>query len=635
MSLLVLTATAPRPAAGQDAPAAPAATLGTWKPRFDSDPTRSLLSAFRVAAEDVAPSAVSFHATGLSRADYLKFIAGEVDFWKGHQDARGAIIDPYLQTEWQYSTPAFAHAAALLVVADDRADLLEPAALAMDWATRRLRLRRAATSHEDFYPPLLAHALMLLKPRVAPARAARWEDDLRSYDPYSTYRQAMGSMNWNIVSASGEALFSRLGLRAVPNSYVEESLGAQGYHFASPFGLYLEGPLAYDAFPRLFLSDALAQGYDGAYGGVLEEAMRRGALASLFMQSPWGELPAGGRSAHHNWNEAEQCVIYEIYAAKARAEGDTQLTGVYKRAAHLALASMQRWVRPTGEMQIVKNWVDPARRHAYESYSAHSQYNLLPMAMLSLAFQYAGETESARELPAPADVGGYVFEIPELHKVFANAGGTYVELDTNGDPHYDATGLIRVHMKGVSPQLGPSDGLLAHPAYESPSPPPQTLGVGAAWQDADGAWHTLGEMGRDNIRQVSVNPLQQSPRRVAFDVSYQGDLAGVSRLIEHYVLTPGRVELTTELPGYIGPLRYQWPVLADDGKVKSDIRTQGNTVSVSQDGGETAQTFAAPDAQSVRVEEPLFSNHNGWARVAVAEYAPGSQATLVIAAAAR
>src|SRR3712207_9480052 len=105
------------------------------------------------------------------------------------------------------------------------------------------------------------------------------------------------------------------------------------------------------------------------------------------------------------------------------------MAGVYKRAAHLALASMQRWVRPSGEMQIVKNWVDPAKRHAYEPYSFHSQYNLLPMSMLATAYEYAASTEKVDERPSPADIGGFVLDIPELHKVFANAGGTYVEID--------------------------------------------------------------------------------------------------------------------------------------------------------------------------------------------------------------
>ncbi|BCM90996.1 hypothetical protein IAD21_02859 [Abditibacteriota bacterium] len=590
------------------------------------DPTKPLLAQFQAGAPQ------GFSSTGLSRADYLKLITGEVDFWKTKQNVDGAIIDPYRNEEWQYATPAFAYAASALIAWDKRTDLLESAAKAMDWATLRLSQRKAATGHEDFYPPMLAHALVLLKPRVTPERAAQWETNLKSFDPYKTYRVSLGGSNWNIVSLSGEAAFMRLGLRPATSDYVEKSLSAQVQHFGSSYGLYLEGPMAYDLFPRLWLNDMLADGYSGPYQKEADEVMRRGAITSLFMQSPWGELPAGGRSAHHQWNEAEQCATYEIYAARALKEGDTELAGIYKRAAHLSLASMKRWVRLTGEMQIIKNWVDPAQTHAYEGYSAHSQYNLLPMAMLAIAYEHADTTEGVAEKAAPSDGGGFVLDLPELHKVFANAGGTYVEVDTNADHHYDATGLIRIHIKGLSPQLGPSDSVLEHPSYHIPanSPPAQNTGVGVSWLDKAGAWRRMGELAAEQIKSVKVETLASTPQRVEFNVIYEGDLFGVSRITEHYVLTDGKVELTTELADYKGALRYVWPVLADDGKTPSTITTANGVVSVSQTGGKVAQTFAPQGAQSVVVPNERYPNHNGWARLGVAEYPRGGKVTLVI-----
>src|SRR4028118_614481 len=153
----------------------------TWDLQiFQNDPTKPLLETFRQAS---ARTSRDFRPTGLSRQNYLKLVTGQVDFWKTHQDASGAIIDPYKKEEIQYSTPAFAHAAAVLIARDKRADLLEPAFKAMNWATRRLSERKAASSHEDFYPTMLAHALMLLKPHAAPERVARWEGNIRRFDP--------------------------------------------------------------------------------------------------------------------------------------------------------------------------------------------------------------------------------------------------------------------------------------------------------------------------------------------------------------------------------------------------------------------------------------------------------------------
>ncbi len=101
--------------------------VSTWGPILVSpDPTAPLLNGHRERARHrrVRP-------TGLRRDDYLRLIASEVDFWKTKQDADGAIIDPYLNREFQYSTPAFAHAAATLVAYAGRDDLLEAAALAL------------------------------------------------------------------------------------------------------------------------------------------------------------------------------------------------------------------------------------------------------------------------------------------------------------------------------------------------------------------------------------------------------------------------------------------------------------------------------------------------------------------------
>ncbi len=602
------------------------AHASTWQ-TFNDDPTKALLAQFRKA-----PAPRHFTSTGLQRSDYLQLIASEVDFWKTQQNADGAIIDPYRREEFQYSTPAFAHAAAALVTWHKRDDLLEPAARAMDWATKSLSERKAATAHEDFYAPMLAHALPLLKPRVAPLRAARWEAQISAFEPSKTYRAGPGSSNWNVVALAGEALFEQMGLRDPKNRYVESSLAGQGKHFGSPYGLYLEGPMAYDHFPRLWVADLLAHGYDGPYKNELSETLRRGAITSLFMQSPWGELPAGGRSAHHQWNEAEQCVTYEIYAARALREGDAALAGIYKRAAHLALASMRRWVRPSGEMQIVKNWVDPAQNHGFAGYSSHSQYNLLPMSMLAIAYEQSASTAGLSERAAPADVGGFAFEIAPLHKIFANAGGTYVEIDTAADHHYDATGLIRVHMPGISPQLGPSDSLVSQPSYRISGDKAAriTSGIGVSWRGRDGMWHRLGELSRSQIQKSGVANVQATPGRVTFDVVYEGQFFGVTRITESYIVTPGRVEVFTRTEGYDGPLRLEWPVLADDGKTASLITIQGVTVGVSQDRGRSAQTFTAQGAQSVRVGQERYANHNGWARLASAEFPRGGPVRLVI-----
>ena len=598
--------------------------VSTWGPILVSpDPTAPLLNGHRERARHrrVRP-------TGLGRDDYLRLIASEVDFWKTKQDADGAIIDPYLNREFQYSTPAFAHAAATLVAYAGRDDLLEAAALALDWSAWKLAERTAADAHEDFFAPMIAHAIRLLEPHVPAERSAAWKHDIGRLEPFQTYRRGLGENNWNIVSASGEALFQMMGLRAAAHRYPEASFAAQGRHFDTSYGLYLEGPMPYDHFPRLWLGDLVARGYSGAYRAELTEALRRAAITSLFMQSPIGELPAGGRSAHHQWNEAEQCVTYEIYAARARADGDAELAAYFKRGAHLALRSMFRWVRPSGEMQIVKNWMDPEQNFGYETYSGHSQYNLLPMSMLAIAYEHAATTERVKERPAPADTGGYLLHIEPLHKVFANAGGAYVEIDTAGDHHYDATGFIRAHFSGHSPQLGSSDSLLTAPRYRVPDgPTPPTTGMGVAWEVAPGEWRHFGELEPSLTQDVIVLPTRLRADDVRFTVRYNGDLGGgVTAVEERFVLTSREARVATVLRGYEGPVRRVVPVLSHDGRTPGTIQVHRDEVRVRQQGehGTSTLTYNMVGASSVQVGSEEYANHNGLMRLAVGLYPQGA-----------
>jgi rhamnogalacturonyl hydrolase YesR len=589
------------------------------------DPTVDLLKQFR---ERISKSDFDLAATNIKRDDYLKLIAGNVDFFKKHQNERGAIIDPYFGEEIQYATPCFATAAATLVAYADRKDLIDPAARAMDWATQCLHDGQAANHHEDFYAPSLAHALPLLKGKVDATRYAKWEENIRTFDPYKVYHARPGGGNWNVVAIDGEWIFHKLGLRE-STKFIADSLGAQARMFDYPWGLYTEGPMPYDHFPRLWAADMLANGYDKEFSKELAEQIRRGAVTSLFMQSPNGELPAGGRSAHHQWNEAEQVVTYEIFANKAQADGDAQLAGVYKRAAHLAFKSMQRWQRPSGEMWIVKNRMDPEKKWAYEGYSSHSQYNLLPMAMLSIAYQHAQKTEGVKEQPAPCEVGGFVINLrPVFHKVFANAGGMYIEIDTGGDSHYNATGLIRIHKKGFNPQLGPSDSLTKDLSYNVPPAPRTDAAVGIGWKDAAGNWRRLAEFDGQKISNIELKDAQADPSKVTFTLIYSGYFSGPTTVIEHYVVTPTRVDLTSELPGYTGPTQMAWPVLDDIGDAKTQIEVKDKTLSVTL--ANDTQTFTAPDAEKVTVGEERYGFHNGLAKLATAEFKAGVKPTLVI-----
>lgn len=571
--------------------------------------------------EDFAANATATsmtEPTRITRADYLKLIEGNVDFFKQHQDEHGAIIDPYKKIEWQYSTPAFALSAATLVKYGNRQDLLEPAAKAMDWACETLSQGKAAQRHDHFYFPMLAKALPILRPLVAELRVKAWEKNLEA----SHVRHGGG--NWDVVALSGDALLYYQGLRK-DLSWAEDSLEYQLDSFTS-WGNYVDHgspAMAYDHFPRMWLALMLASGYSGRHASQVADTIRCGAYTSLFMQSPWGELPAGGRSAHHQWNEAEQCVTYEIYAMFSMAQGDRTLAGMFKRAAHLAFQSMRRWQRPSGEMWIVKNRMDPEKFHGYMGYSSHSQYNLLPMAMLSIAYEYAVRSEGAPERLAPADVGGYVLDLrDQFHKVIANCGANYIEIETSGDMAHNPTGLIRFQGRKSNPQIGPSDGLAKHDNDST------LAAVGISWRDGKGNWRRLAEFNATSVPQVILKREAESPERVAFQLTYMGG-TGVSGIVEHYDLTPEQLQFSSSINLYGGPCKLVWPVLVDNGSSQPTVTVTGKSVRVELDGA--IQTFTAPDAESVTLTDEKFYSPNGWAKLAEAYYSKAlPRMTLVI-----
>ncbi|MHC4799112.1 MAG: LamG domain-containing protein, partial [Planctomycetota bacterium] len=455
----------------------------------------------------------SFKPTGLSREDYLQVIAGQVRVMRGYQNAAGRIVDPVRREEVYYATPCFTHCVAALVASGHDRDpkLLESGMKAMDAAVRDMARGEARNGHGDFYtyPVMMAYALY--SKVVPPERLAEWRNKLKQIDRAKLYRARSSGNNWNVVNLSGEYLRAVQGFTGM--DYTENCLVVQLPHFTE-LGMYDEHghPLPYDHFPRHYLAGILHKGYRGKSFGIYRDLLWKGAWVSLFMQSPFGELPTGYRSSHHIWNEAESAVTYEIYASHYARAGREAEAGAFKRAAMLSLACIKNWIRPDGSGYIVKNRYPIEARHGYEVYSAHANYNMLACSMLSAAWEFADD--SIAEKPCPADIGGFVVPILKpYHKVFANTGGTYVEYDTNGDHIYNPTGLIRVHVKGGHPQLGPSDGCA--PKYSGNN---VNLSIGPAWEDHNGEWHRLADIS-PTVQKVEI--LEESPQRAKFRIVYK------------------------------------------------------------------------------------------------------------------
>ena len=415
----------------------------------------STLREFAGASGPVTP-------TGFTKATYLSTMAGVVDWFVPYQNqTTGAIIDPdpNIHEEKEYSTPTFAHAAATLVAHANRSDLTSAAALALSCSIRELAQAKCATSSCDFFAVPVMRAFDLLSPFVSPSLVETWTAGLKNIS-HATWEYT--GQNWELTAAAGE--YDRLVKRgwvvdpSLNWTFWEsriDGLIARGYFSAE--GMFLDNvatstglpsPTAYDAFGSSYPAIMLAEGYNstGAYKDYLEEVQIRGVWTRAAYQSPLGEQPVGGRSNQHQFAEATLCAVAELYAAKAAAAGDALSACQLKRSAALYHRSVQRWLRSDGALQITKNWfLNYSMRFGFMGYSFMSNYNLLPMSWLALAYEYADD--SIPECAAIADVGGaaVAIENPNMRKVYASVAGTYVELNTGADPEFDATGFNRYH----------------------------------------------------------------------------------------------------------------------------------------------------------------------------------------------
>lgn len=559
---------------------------GVAERQYGEYPLLRHVNAFRHQAQRAK---ASLRPTGLTRAEYLRLADGIVRSFTFLQNARGAILDLYEGVEKQYATPAFACASAILCSTGGSPGLLSSSIRALDWATSQLVAGKAADGHDDFYTVLLMHAYERLRDRAPAGKIGQWQRRIRRIAPARLYKfQPDGEQlhNWNLVAVNGEWMRHRAGL-GDERPWIEASLARQADLFTS-HGMYRDpgDPIAYDAFARYHVVNLLEQGYDGRFARTLRGLMDRGAWTSLFTQSPHGEIPCGGRSGHHQWNEAAHAMICEVYASRCARRGDAVGAAAFKRSARLALRSLARWVRPSGDLWIVKNRADPSLRHGYEGYSFHSQYNLLTAAMLSIAYLHADD--AVDEGACPAEVGGFAFGIqPAFHKVFANAGGMYLEIDTGADTQYNPTGLLRVHHPAWDPGISVSDGVSAERIYETPTPPTLSLSIGPAWRDPEGLWHTLAEHDGRLLRDAKVRVTREEPDEVEFEVAYTGELrGGGARVHQAFSIRPERLIVTDLVEGASRGARQDFPLPVNDGERDIPTEVSGRHAAVLQpDGG--------------------------------------------------
>ncbi len=546
---------------------------------------------------------------------YLDAVEGVCRYSIRHQDADGAIIDPFLKREHQYATPYFAYAAGTLVHAGRAKDLLAPGVKAMDHATKCFAGGNAAIpdQHGNFFIAPLVGALELYAGHVPDSTIATWRERLEK--PRRDIQEAKAVNNWETYVMKGEWMRALAGLvdRREATAAIEEAwLSRQRDRVApEPWRLYHDrtsdpDTLSVEAVGRGNLLALTHLGYDGPSAQEIRKAVERGTDLTLMLQDPTGQVPPNGRTDDHVWVDVGYQLGFEVMAERTR--DDPWLAGQYRHAAMLSFQSIDRWRRTDGPWAgsyfVTKNHFDPNLRVGYQPASQYSNYN--GSLMFHLAEAYHSRVSEIEERPAPSEIGGYAIELDkQFATAFANAGGMQMQINLRGQVavthanRWSPLGVVRFARVGWDSRLGPGDGALTN----------EDGGVTFAptLQEND-RWLRLADV---PARYEGVWTVQfVHPLLVRCAVDYRpkaGETGPVFR--NEFIVTPDGV-LSTLRKTSSEAVRWAvtWPLLENDGKPLQRSGT-ARTATTGYPGSPDRQNFIAiaPTAPHIEPEPVLRS----------------------------
>ena len=513
------------------------------------------------------------------------------------QDGSGRIIDPYEKKEANTATARYVGALGLLIMQGRCQDLTESCARALTPALEDLF--HARTSWGDFIVKEACMAYVAIKDKVSQDVAGQWRHLLADYEPAQVYNMKH-LHNFRTFAIAGEAIKKKLLLadnEEFTDRYIEQQLTLFDKN-----GMYNDpdSPMTYDMTSRMNLSLALWAGYRGKYFEELSETLERGGLAQLLYQSSTGECPFGGRSNQQNFNEASFAIICEFEANRWAGKGDWAMAGAFKRAASLAINSIEKYLRET-PVHFTKNMFPPETQHGRQKvYGAYSPYSLLIASQLGFARLVANK--DIKEQNCPAERGGYIFITENsFHKIFANCGGVHIEIDTNADFHYDATGLGRIHFAGATAELALSIPITSSPEYLTLIPPSaKNIAIGPG---GNGIW--LAKLNGDRLLS-NCKIFEERHEGINFSVDYNFE---GNTITERYRVSSTGIELAvTKNEG--GAIAFTVPLLETNGLDVTEIHTHNNGFEVLLHDFIYHVKCLTPDVK-ISIEDIEVPNRNG------------------------
>jgi hypothetical protein len=535
----------------------------------------------------------------IPRDRYLEVLEGACRFSARHQDADGAIIDPYTHREMQYSTPYFAYAIGTLVRAGRARELLPRGLAAMEHSTLQFAAGRAAIpdQHGEFFIAVLTESLDVYGSLIPPERLETWRQRLRT--PIAAI-VGTGRNNWMTYSMKGEWLRSTHGLVSHQDAvrFIEDSWQSEqrSRSLPTPFHLYHDkssdpDTLSVEVVGRGNLLAMIADGYNGPSADEIRRVVEDGTRTTLLLQDPTGQVPVNGRTDDHVWVDVGYQLAFQVMANREWAAGHKEAAAVYQHASELSFAGLDRWKHTDGEWAgsyfITKNHFDPGLRVGYQDASQISNYT--GSLMFHLAEVYNAREQKIPERPAPAEIGGYAIALdPGFDSVMANAGGMQVQLNLRGQKekssgnYWTPLGMVRFAHAGWDSRMGPSDGALTEAGGVSFAP--EFL--------EDGQWLRLASLS-SRYRAFWKTEFVH-PALVRGVMEYRPLPGSQGPAFESRVwITPDGVYIKTRKTSRDAvPWAVTWPLLQNDGR-PLDVRVSEGIASTSFVGSGDIESFLA------------------------------------------
>ncbi|MBQ9805501.1 MAG: hypothetical protein IJW49_03220 [Clostridia bacterium] len=461
----------------------------------------------------------------------------------------------------------------ILIAHGRRCDLMQTFLDMMEFCCKTIPTVKAAN---DFSVREIVSCIQELEQSGAVDTMAigRWKGYLASIEPTTCYNQYATQptdrvKNWALFTAVSEFFRLRTGIGG-SEEFIDTQLASQ-LQWMDENGMYMDAqgethhPILYDLAPRGLFSMLLNAGYRGRYYREIDVLLQRAGLLTLEMQSPNGEVAFGGRSNQFVHNEPWMIAIFEYEAHRYAKEGNGALARTFKAAAQRALAVTEHWLS-LEPIYHVKNRFPTETRYGCEEYAYFDKYMITVASNLYAAYLLCDDTVPVGE--EPDDLPVVAVTSAHFHKLFLKAGGYGLEFDLNADPHYDACGLGRVHKVGAPSAICLSIPCPAEPNYtvdiEKPVGASLCPGVrvGGEWKFAT----DLGAKILDTFRD------ERSASAVLSTSFAEGE-----EVTSTYTVNGDGVKI--EVAGD-GDIAFMLPVFSFDGEAYSDIRLDGNVLSV-------------------------------------------------------